>query len=471
MKIEEAIKLKQSSFQQYEKRVETQPADMVSELKLEVRQHLLESFREDPSLLTSTQKIRQMVRKQLDQVSEDRFSHLLLNVDEKLEIVEDIVQNLIGFGVIDPFIHDPTITEIMINGKDHIFIEKKGRLTRALGESGSPLVFEHERDIINLVEKIVAPINRKIDESDPIVDARLPDGSRVNVVIRPISLEGPVITIRKFPEKPYSMEQLVELGALDRKVAEWLAQLIKARYNIVVSGGTGSGKTTFLNALSMFIPSGERIITVEDAAELKVTHIENLVRLETRPPNIEQKGAVTIRDLVRTALRMRPDRIIVGEVRGGEALDMLQAMNTGHDGSLTTGHANSSGDILSRLETMVLMSGLELPLPAIRKQISSAVEFVVHLSRLRDGSRKVVQISEIRDVVNGEIECIDLLQWKTYDTDEDGSITGRLEPTHHLIEQTEKWLGMGFEQDINDILLKANEDGIFQPHQGLKPCY
>jgi pilus assembly protein CpaF len=405
-------------------------------------------------LFNDRQRIRQLIRKNLDIACEDTFSHLLLTVEEKQLIIEDLIQNLTGFGVIDPFIKDTEITEIMINGKDNIFIERRGRLTRALAENGSPLSFDHERDLLNLIEKIVSPINRKIDESDPIVDARLPDGSRVNVVIRPISLEGPVITIRKFPEHPYTMEQLIELGALDHDVADWLSTVVKARYNIVVSGGTGSGKTTFLNALSMYIPSGDRIITVEDAAELKVTHVENLVRLETRPPNIENKGAISIRDLVRTALRMRPDRIIVGEVRGGEALDMLQAMNTGHDGSLTTGHANSSRDMLSRLETMVLMSGLELPLPAIRRQIASAVEFVVQLGRLRDGSRKVIQISEVRDMNNGEIDCIDLLKWKTYGTAADGQIKGRLEPVTDEILQREKWDSLGLPIPINQFLVE-----------------
>ncbi len=462
MRIEDAIKLKQSSFKSMDEEKQTlHSSEVLTELKTAVRQVILEAFREDQSLFSEPQKIRQMVRKNLDIACENNFSHLLLSVEEKQLIIEDLIQNLIGFGVIDPFIKDPDVTEIMINGKNLIFTEKRGRISRAYLENGKPLVFDHERDLLNLIEKIVAPINRKIDESDPIVDARLPDGSRVNVVIRPISLGGPAITVRKFPENPYSMEQLVELGALDRGVAEWLETLIQARYNVVVSGGTGSGKTTFLNALSMYIPSSERIITVEDAAELKVTHIENLVQLETRPPNVENKGAVTIRDLVRTALRMRPDRIIVGEVRGGEALDMLQAMNTGHDGSLTTGHANSSKDMLSRLETMVLMSGLELPLPAIRRQISSAIEFVVQLGRLRDGSRKVIQVSEIRDLKDGEVECVDLLKWKTTGTSPDGRLLGNLEPLGNLIEQREKWESLGLSSSINDFLLER---------QGMKTC-
>ncbi|MFC0561255.1 CpaF family protein [Halalkalibacter alkalisediminis] len=454
MRIEDAIKLKQNTYQKEQpEKSSTQSTEVLAQLKTAVKQVILEAFREDQNLFTNEPKIRTMVRKQVDYATEGDYSHLLLSVDEKQAIIEDLIQALTGFGVIDPFLKDPCITEIMINGKDNIFIEKNGRLTRALSENGIPLVFEQEKDLLNLIEKIVAPINRKIDESDPIVDARLPDGSRVNAVIRPISLEGPIITIRKFPENPYTMDQLISLGALTHEVAEWLETLVKARYNIVVSGGTGSGKTTFLNALSMFVPARERIITVEDAAELKVNHIENLVRLETRSPNMENKGAISIRDLVRTALRMRPDRIIVGEVRGGEALDMLQAMNTGHDGSLTTGHANSSHDMLSRLETMVLMSGLELPLPAIRRQIASAVEFIVQLGRMRDGSRKVIQISEVKGVSNGEVECTDLFKWKTYGTYADGSIKGSLEPVATSIVQTEKWDSLGVSQPINHFLL------------------
>lgn len=455
MRVEEAIKLKQNTFKTGNEQVVSKcSSDAITEVKIAVRKMILEAFREEKELFDNHQRIRQMVIKNLDDICEKHFAHLLLSINEKQLIIEDLIKSLTGYGVIDPFIKDPGITEIMINGKNHIFIEKNGKMSRALLENGSPLVFERERDLLNLIEKIVAPINRKIDESDPIVDARLPDGSRVNVVIRPISLEGPVITIRKFPENPYSMEQLVKIGALDESVANWLETLIKAKYNIVVSGGTGSGKTTFLNALSMFIPSEERIITVEDAAELKVTHIENLVRLETRPANIENKGMITIRDLVRTALRMRPDRIIVGEVRGGEALDMLQAMNTGHDGSLTTGHANSSKDMLSRLETMVLMSGLELPLPAIRRQIASAVDFVVQLGRLRDGSRKVIQISEILDVKDGEVECVDLLKWKTYGTSSNGRIKGCLVPVETEIKQCEKWESLGLASAINAFLIE-----------------
>ncbi|BBW97984.1 CpaF family protein [Geobacillus icigianus] len=457
MRIEEAIKKKQffhSESIEATSSFALEQNEKVDDLKYSVRQKILSHFGEEPELLHQPEKLKQLVWKAFEEEYEANYVDLLLDTSEKRLITGEIVRNLIGFGVIDPLIRDEEITEIMINGTKDVFIERRGRISRALTEEGIPIQFESEADILNLVEKIVAPINRKIDESDPIVDARLPDGSRVNVVIRPVSLNGPVVTIRKFPSNPYTMEDLVQLGALDQKIAEWLSYLVKARYNIIVSGGTGSGKTTFLNALSMFIPRHERIITVEDAAELKVSHIENLVRLETRPPNIENKGMITIRDLVKTALRMRPDRIIVGEVRSGEALDMLQAMNTGHDGSLTTGHANSSMDMLSRLETMVLMSGLELPLPAIRRQIASAVEFIIHLGRMRDGSRKVIQISEVRDFRNGEIECVDLFKWKTTHVGENGTVFGRLESTGNVVKQMDKWASLGISQSINDIFDK-----------------
>ncbi|KYD27679.1 CpaF family protein [Geobacillus sp. B4113_201601] len=457
MRIEEAIKKKQffhSESIEATSSFALEQNEKVDDLKYSVRQKILSHFGEEPELLHQPEKLKQLVWKAFEEEYEANYVDLLLDTSEKRLITGEIVRNLIGFGVIDPLIRDEEITEIMINGTKDVFIERRGRISRALTEEGIPIQFESEADILNLVEKIVAPINRKIDESDPIVDARLPDGSRVNVVIRPVSLNGPVVTIRKFPSNPYTMEDLVQLGGLDQKIAEWLSYLVKARYNIIVSGGTGSGKTTFLNALSMFIPRHERIITVEDAAELKVSHIENLVRLETRPPNIENKGMITIRDLVKTALRMRPDRIIVGEVRSGEALDMLQAMNTGHDGSLTTGHANSSMDMLSRLETMVLMSGLELPLPAIRRQIASAVEFIIHLGRMRDGSRKVIQISEVRDFRNGEIECVDLFKWKTTHVGENGTVFGRLESTGNVVKQMDKWASLGISQSINDIFDK-----------------
>lgn len=334
----------------------------------------------------------------------DRFSNLVLSIGEKNNILENILQIMFGYGVIEPIINDKSVTEIMINGTQNIFVERHGTLSIMKDSYGNSLNYRTNEEILNVIDKIVAPINRKVDQSNPIVDARLPNGSRVNIVLPPASLDGPVVTIRKFPENPYSMKDLIDFGALTLYAAEFLEELVKARYNIIVAGGTGSGKTTFLNALSSYIPHTQRIITVEDSAELKITQIPNLIRLETRPPNIEGKGEITIRDLVKTALRMRPDRIVVGEVRGAEALDMLQAMNTGHDGSLTTGHSNSSSDMLSRLETMTLMAGLDMPLKSIRQQISSAVDIVVFLKKMQDGKRKVAEIVEITGISNGEIE-------------------------------------------------------------------
>lgn len=293
-----------------------------------------------------------------------------------------------------------------------LFYEKNGQLLLICDSRGKAINYQSDNEIMHVIDKIVAPINRKVDQSNPIVDARLADGSRVNIVIPPASLDGPVITIRKFPDNPFSMHDLISFGALTKSVADYLNLLVKARYNIIVAGGTGSGKTTFLNALSGYIQEKQRIITVEDSAELKITQIKNLIRMETRPANIEGKGEITIRDLVKSALRMRPDRIVVGEVRGGEALDMLQAMNTGHDGSLTTGHANSSRDMLSRLETMVLMAGMEMPLLSIRQQIASAVDVIVFLKKMHDGKRILEEIVEINGIKDGEIQTNQLFKVK-----------------------------------------------------------
>lgn len=314
---------------------------------------------------------------------------------EKQQIYELLEHTMFGYGVLDPLIKNPEITEVMVNGIDDIFVEKGGKLQKAKDSDGNDLAFASSAELSRIIERIVMPINRKVDESNPIADARLPNGFRVNIVMRPLALDGNTITIRKFPESPYDMEKLVELEMLTAEARDFLKELVEARYNIIISGGTGSGKTTFLNALSDYIPKESRIITMEDSAELKLMHIDNLIRLETRTANLEGKGEVTMRQLVKASLRMRPDRIIVGEVRGGETLDMLQAMNTGHDGSLSTGHANSASDMLSRLETMVLMADVDLPLAAIRRQIGSSVDIIVHLSKLGNGQRKVTEIIEI----------------------------------------------------------------------------
>jgi pilus assembly protein CpaF len=454
MGIEQAIKRKQRETESKDNLLDAPYIDNeIDELKKAVREEVIKEGAKDQNILSDKDKIRVAVWQSLEQIEMMQYQDLLLTTEERLDLTEEIMQQLTGFGIIDPLVKREDITEIMINGTDDIFVEQKGKLKYAVDEAGERVRFKSEADLMTVVEKIVAPINRKVDESNPIVDARLPDGSRVNIVIRPISLGGPIVTIRKFPENPFTMDQLIDFGSLDYQVAGWLRKMIQAKYNIVISGGTGSGKTTFLNALSMYIPESERIITVEDSAELKLTQIDNLVSLETRPPNVEGKGEITMRALVRTALRMRPDRIVVGEVRGGEALDMLQAMNTGHDGSLTTGHANSSIDMLSRLETMVLMSGLELPISAIRQQIASSVEVIVQLGRLRDGTRRVMQITEIVDYSNGEIQYHDLFRFKI-DPDQStpDRVVGRLEPTGKMMQQVEKWRISGFgEQPLENI--------------------
>lgn len=311
-------------------------------------------------------------------------------LEEKEHMRKEIFRALRRLDILQELIEDPRITEIMINGKDDIFIEQEGKLYR--WENG----FDSEEKLNNIIQQIVAGCNRVVNEASPIVDARLANGSRVNVVLKPIALNGPIVTIRRFPEKPVDMEKLIELGALEESHCLFLKSLVAAGYNILISGGTGSGKTTFLNALSNFIPAEERVITIEDSAELQLVSVKNLVRLETRNANAEGCLPVTIRDLIKTALRMRPDRIVVGEVRGAEAVDLLQAMNTGHDGSLSTGHSNSATDMLSRLETMVLM-GMDLPVAAIRQQIASALDIIIHLGRMRDKSRKVLEITEVCD--------------------------------------------------------------------------
>ena len=306
---------------------------------------------------------------------------------ERARIVSDICDEILGLGPIEPLLKDDSITEVMINGPQKIFVERKGKIQL------TNVQFHDNAHLMTIIERIVAPLGRRIDESSPLVDARLADGSRVNAIVPPLSLIGPCVTIRKFSKDPFSVDNLISFGTLSEEMAEFLKACVKARLNIMVSGGTGSGKTTTLNVLSSFIPNNERIVTIEDAAELRLLQ-EHVVTLESRPANLEGKGAITIRDLVRNSLRMRPDRIIVGEVRSGEALDMLQAMNTGHDGSLSTGHANSAEDMLSRLETMVLL-GAEIPLTAVRSQIASAVDFIVHISRMPDKSRKITEITEV----------------------------------------------------------------------------
>ncbi|SEA14814.1 CpaF family protein [Selenomonas ruminantium] len=337
---------------------------------------------------------------------------------EKARLIADIRDEMLGLGPIEPLLQDDSITEIMVNGPKKVFVERLGKLEL------TDVQFHDNAHVMNIAERILTPLGRRIDESSPLVDARLEDGSRVNIIIPPLSLTGPAITIRKFSKKPLTVDNLIAFGTIDEKMAEFLRACVKARINILVSGGTGSGKTTTLNVISSFIPEEERIVTIEDAAELRLQQ-EHVVTLESRPANIEGEGQITIRDLVRNALRMRPDRIIVGEVRSGEALDMLQAMNTGHDGSLTTAHANSPRDALSRLETMVLMSGLELPVRAIREQISSAIDLIIQQSRMKDGSRKITHVTEVQHMEGNTITMQDIFRYQQQGYDEKGKAVGR----------------------------------------------
>ena len=337
------------------------------------------------------------LREQIENIVAQRLVGVYCSIDQRVSIVQQVYSSIRGFGLLDTIISDDTITEVMINGHENVFIEQNGRLFKLNKQ------FESQRRLEDVIQRIVGLAGREVNQANPICDTRLPDGSRVNVVLPPISLCGPILTIRKFSKNPMTIEKLIQYGSITQEIADKLELLVRAKYNIFISGGTGSGKTTFLNALSNFIPKDERIITIEDSAELQIKNIENLVSLEARNANASGAGQITIRDLIKSSLRMRPERIIVGECRGGEALDMLQAMNTGHDGSLSTGHANSTEDMLSRLETMVLQGASGLPLEAIRQQIASAVDIIIHLSRLRDKSRKTVEIAEVVGYENGKI--------------------------------------------------------------------
>ena len=356
------------------------------------------------------------------------------------ELAKEIYEEAIGLGPLEDLLADPRVTEIMVNGPEQVYIEREGRL-ELTGRA-----FLDPDSVHAIIERIVAPIGRRIDESQPYVDARLPDGSRVNAIIPPLSLTGPCLTIRKFSAEPFRVDDLIQLGSFSRDMARFLEAAVRLRKNIIVSGGTGSGKTTLLNVVSSYIPDTERILTIEDAAELRLSQA-HVIRLEARPPNIEGRGAITIRDLVRNALRMRPDRIVVGEVRGGEALDMLQAMNTGHEGSLTTVHANAPRDVISRLETMVLMSGLELPVRAIREQIGAAIHLIVHTSRYSDGSRKIARVTEVVGLEGDQITMQDIFAFQQTGVDARGRVTGDFKPTGSVPTFVEDMAARGMKID------------------------
>ena len=391
------------------------------ELALKLKERLLDRL--DITKNLSDEELYDIITSMVMEEYQDKQ----LSLKGKLKISRELFHSIRGLDVMQEILEDESVTEIMVNGYDRIFIEKQGKLSRFKG------AFSSREKLSDIIQLIVGRANKRVNEASPIVDTRLPDGSRVNVVLDPIAVNGPVITIRKFPKTAMTMEDLLSLGSITKEAGSFLRSLVQNGYNIFISGGTGSGKTTFLNALCGFIPKEERVITIEDSAELKIFGIDNLVRMECRPKNTEGENEITIRDLIKTSLRMRPTRIIVGEVRGPEALDMLQAMNTGHDGSLSTGHGNSPSDMLSRLETMVLM-GCEMPLSAIRSQIASAIDVMVHLERFRDGSRKVVEITELYGMENGAIRLSPLYLYKNKEGEE-----GRLMATGNVLHQRKNY--------------------------------
>ncbi len=402
------------------------------DVKFRIQNRVIQDL--DPKLDLSNQvEVRRQIEDIFGKVIDEEG--LALTRAERVRMLEQITDEIIGLGPLEPLLRDESITEIMVNGPRQVYIERSGKLEL------TNVVFQNDDHVMRIIDRIIAPIGRRVDESSPMVDARLTDGSRVNAIIPPLSLVGPVITIRKFSASPFTVDDLIRFGTATADMFDFLRACVEARLNIFVSGGTGSGKTTTLNVLSSFIPNDERIVTIEDAAELQLRQ-EHVVTLESRPPNIEGKGAVPIRELVRNALRMRPDRIIVGECRSGEALDMLQAMNTGHDGSMSTGHANSPRDMLSRLETMVLMAGVDLPLRAIREQVASAVDLIVQQSRLKDGTRKIVNITEVQGMEGDIIVMQDVFVFEQTGVVE-GKIQGRLKPTGIRPKFVEKFEVMG----------------------------
>jgi pilus assembly protein CpaF len=418
---QESIQSEPSKFQ--EMRVKrSSPAigskDAYVDLKNRIQQRLIAEL--DPGMdITQTAEVRATIQEMFEAMLAEES--IVLTRNEKRRLFEQIVAEILGYGPLEQFLNTQGVTEIMVNGPKNVFVEQNGKLTR------TNVLFEDNDHLLRIIDRIVAPLGRRIDEGSPMVDARLPDGSRVNAVVPPIALNGAALTIRIFSKIPFTVDNLIEFGSITPEAVEFLKACVISKLNVLISGGTGSGKTTLLNIMSSFIPDGERIVTIENAAELQLRQ-DHVVTLESREANVEGRGRVSIRDLVINSLRMRPDRIVVGEVRGGEALDMLQAMNTGHDGSMTTGHANSTRDMLARLETMVLMAGMDLPHRAIREQIAAAVHLVVHQDRLRDGSRKVTSISEIQGMEGDIITTSEIFRFEQTNI-ENGKVIGRLRPT------------------------------------------
>ncbi len=421
---EKGSKQEGSNQLEKQKEVHKSPKDPYRDLKQQIHHKIIQQIDQKAMAELEQSENSAKLIEQIEELTSDYIDKEagFISRADRQRIISEITDEIIGFGPISPLLQDPTVSEVMVNGPNQVYVERKGKLVL------TEVAFRDNDHILHIIEKIVAPLGRRIDESMPMVDARLPDGSRVNAIIPPLALKGPTITIRKFSKDPLKIEDLIRFGTLTMEMAKFLEACVKARLNIVVSGGTGSGKTTTLNVLSAFIPEDERIVTIEDAAEIQLRQ-EHVVTLETRPPNIEGKGAISMRDLVRNSLRMRPDRIVVGEVRSGEALDMLQAMNTGHDGSLTTGHANSPRDMLARLETMVLMAGMDLPVRAIREQIASAVDLIVQQNRLKDGSRKITHITEVQGMEGETVVLQDIFVYDQQGLDDRGKIVGRFRPT------------------------------------------
>ncbi|MBM7615826.1 CpaF family protein [Alkaliphilus hydrothermalis] len=407
--------------------------ELIEKIKAEIKENM--DYMKDPT----DEEIEELIETSVFNHSKERY----LKISEKQSIIESVFNSMRRLDILQPLLEDESITEIMINGPRDIFIERGGKSQRLEQQ------FTDEKKLEDVIQSIVAKVNRVVNEASPIVDARLQNGARINAVLPPVALNGPILTIRKFPENPITIQQLVEMGSLTEEAAIFLQRMVEARYNVFISGGTGSGKTTFLNVLSNFIPRDERIITIEDSAELQIKGVENLVKLETRTANVEGKNGIPMRELIKTALRMRPDRIIVGEVRGTEAIDMLQAMNTGHDGSLSTGHANSTKDMLSRLETMVL-SGTPLPLEAIRQQIASGIDIIVHLARIRDKSRRVMEITEVVDFQKGKIRLNPLFEFEEIGEDVQKRVIGSLKRSENQLSNTLKLKLAGIKLDSSE---------------------